>query len=107
MPQILPSVFFHRRRRRRFPKWVPEAPIGGAGGTQKWRRRHPNVVPKEPKYGAEGAQMGRRRSSNMAPKTPKCGAGGATPPEGKENPAVGGCFASLYSNTLLDGSVTL
>ena len=86
---------------------APEAPIGGAGGAQKWRRRHPNVVPKEPKCGAEGAQMWRRKSPNMAPKTPKCGAGGATPPEGEENPAVGGCFASLYTNTLLDGSVTL
>ena len=32
---------------------------------------------------------------------------GAAPPEGEINPTKGGCFASLYYNTVLDGFVTL
>ena len=35
------------------------------------------------------------------------GATGGVPPEGEGNPAEGGYFASLYTNTVLDGSVIL
>ena len=84
------SFFFNRRRRGRLL-----TPRPGRRG-RPWR----------PNFFFFFHRRRRPRFPRWAPEAPNGGTGGATPQEGEGNPAEGVYFLSLYTNTLLDGSVT-